>query len=191
MEGSVLFFYCKNDDRRNCLAAVLKGLLAQIVEINNEIFPYVYDECSKCSELALESLEFLKKLVECALEGTNPIWIVLDGLDECDRREKKKILSWFTTLVKSENLPGRIRVLVASQDEGDIRKQLIKRPCISLNESSQHKQAISIYATKKARKIIKKFELSEAPVAGPSVTEIVNLVTERAQGEQAYIQRFR
>jgi hypothetical protein len=80
----------------------LKGLLAQIIYINNEILPYVYDECSKSSELTLDSVDFLKNLVESALDGPDTIWIVLDGLDECERKEKKKILMWITSLVKSE-----------------------------------------------------------------------------------------
>jgi hypothetical protein len=182
--GSVLFFYCKNEDRsRNSLAAILKGFLAQIIFINAEIAPYVYDECSKSSELTLDSLEFLKKLIECALEGPRPIWIVLDGLDECEKKEKKKILTWITTLLKSEDQPGRLRVLLVSQDEGDIRRHLMKRPFISLHDSPQHKQAIRMYATRKASKIAKKFDLSRGMASKPSESDIIRLVTERAQGK--------
>jgi hypothetical protein len=120
----------------------------------------------------------------------NPIWIVLDGLDECEKKEKKKILTWITTLVKSEDQPGRLRVLVVSQDEGDIRRQLSKRPFISLHETPQHKQAIRTYATRKASKIAEKFDLHEGQALGPSESEIINLVTERAQGEQASVPRL-
>jgi hypothetical protein len=158
--------------------------LAQIIYINIEILPYVYDECSKSSELTLDSVDFLKNLVESALDGPDTIWIVLDGLDECERKEKKKILMWITSLVKSEQQPGRIRVLIISQDEGDIRKQLAKRPFISLNEAPQHKQAIHTYATRKAIKIREKFGLSESKALEPSELRIITLVTERAQGKK-------
>jgi hypothetical protein len=158
--------------------------LAQIIYINIESLPYVYDECSKSSELTLDSVDFLKNLIESALDGPDTIWIVLDGLDECERKEKKKILMWITSLVKSEQQPGRIRVLIISQDEGDIRKQLAKRPFISLNEAPQHKQAIHTYATRKAFKIRKKFGLSESKALEPSELRIITLVTERAQGKK-------
>jgi hypothetical protein len=107
---------------------------------------------------------------------------VLDGLDECERKEKKKILMWITSLVKSEEQPGRIRVLIISQDEGDIRKQFAKQPLVSLNEAPQHKQAIRTYATRKAIKIREKFGLSESKALEPSELSIITLVTERAQG---------
>jgi len=98
----------------------MKGLLAQSIYINTDIISYVYEECSNSRELVLESLEFLKKLLGYTLEGSNPIWIVLDGVDECEKKEKKNMLSWITTLVMSEEQPGRIRVLIVSQDEGVI-----------------------------------------------------------------------
>jgi hypothetical protein len=158
--------------------------LAQIIYINIEIMPYIYDECSKSSELTLDSVDFLKNLFESALDGLDTIWILLDGLDECEKKEKKKILMWIIPLVKSEQHPGRIRVLIISQDEGDIRKQLAKRPFISLNEAPQHKQAIHTYATRKAIKIREKFGLSESKALEPSELSIITLVTERAQGKK-------
>jgi hypothetical protein len=179
--GSLIFLYCRHQDKsRNSLAAMLKALLAQLLRVNPEVLSFIYEECAKSSELTLESLEPLKKLAEYALEGTQPIWIILDGLDECDKKEKKKILTWITAIVKSEDPPGRLRVLIVSQDEGDIRKSLTKRPSISLHDAPQHHEAIRAYATRKSIKLRQKFELS-----GSTERDIINIVTARSNGELA------
>jgi hypothetical protein len=184
--GSLIFFYCKHEDKsRNSLAAVLKALLAQLLRVNPEVLSFVYEECSKSSELTLESLETLKKLVEYALEGTQPIWIILDGLDECDKKEKKRILTWIAAIVKSEDPPGRLQVLIVSQDEGDIRKSLTKRAFISLHDAPQHQEAIRTYATRKSIKLRQKFELSRS-----TERDIISIVTTRSKGELPFSLNF-
>jgi hypothetical protein len=174
----LIFFYCKYEDRnQNSLRAVLKAFLAQLIQINPDIISHIHGEVSASSELTLETLEFLKKLVGYALEGSDPVWIVIDGLDECEKKEKKKILSWLMDILEAEECPGRIRLLVVSQDDGDIRKFLAKRPTMSLNNASQHQEAIRAYASRKSNKIKAKLEL-------PTSIErnIIELVTDRSKG---------
>jgi hypothetical protein len=175
----LIFFYCKYEDQnQNSLRAVLKAFLAQLIQIHGDILSHIYEEVSTSSELTLEALEFLKKLVGYALEGPNPIWIVIDGLDECDKREKKKILSWFKDILEAEECPGRIRLLVVSQDDGDIRKFLAKRPTMLLNGASQHQEAIEVYTRRKSSKIKAKLELPAS-----IEKDIIELVTDRSKGK--------
>lgn len=174
----MIFFYCKYEDRsQNSLIAVLKAFLAQLIQINPEVLSHIYEEVSARSELILETVDFLKRLVGYVLEGSDPLWIIIDGLDECDKKEKKKIMSWLIGILEAEEHPGRIRLLVVSQDDGDIRKLLSKRPTISLNNASQHQEAIRNYAIRKSNKIKTKLEL---PIS--IERNIVELVTDRSKG---------
>ena len=174
----LIFFYCKHEDRsRSSLAALLKGFLAQLIHINPEILSHIYEECSRSSELTLETLDFPKRLVECSLEGTRPVWIIVDGLDECEKKEKKNILTWIMATVNADNHTGRIRLLVISQDEGYIRKFLAKRPVISLSGVPQHEEAIRAYASRKSARLREKFELSP-----PTERHITAMVTARSKG---------
>ncbi|CZR51268.1 uncharacterized protein PAC_01143 [Phialocephala subalpina] len=81
-------------------------------------------------------------------------------------------------MVKAEDHTGRLRLLVISQDEGDIRKFLTKRPLISLNEAPQHQEAVRTYADKKSAELREKFELLLS-----SESHITNLITARSKGE--------
>ncbi|KAE8449030.1 hypothetical protein EG329_008618 [Mollisiaceae sp. DMI_Dod_QoI] len=174
----LIFFYCKYEDRsQNSLIAVLKGFLAQLIHLNPEVLSHIHEEVSKSSELTLETQKFLEKLVECALETSEALLIIIDGLDKCDKKEKKKIMSWFRSLLEAEDCPGRLRLLVVSQDEGDIRQYLAKRPSISLSDALQHQNAIRAYASRKAAKIRAKLEL---PVSTEKA--IIELVTNHSKG---------
>lgn len=101
---------------------MLKRFLAQLIRFNVDVLSYIYEDCWKSNELTLESLNFIKKIVEYALEGPQSTWIIIDGLNECEKKEKKKILTWITASLKSEVQPGRSRVIIVGQDDGDIRK---------------------------------------------------------------------
>jgi hypothetical protein len=143
------------------LAAIIKGLLTQLLSINPGVLSYIYEECAKSREVTIESLTTLKSLITIAFDCGKPLWIILDGLDECEVKERKKILSWILPLLKSEDEPSHIRLLVVSRDEGDIGKQLSKYPRVVLNSLAAHQNEIRVYTSKKVAKIQKKFDLSK------------------------------
>jgi len=145
--------------------------------IRPEVLAYIYEECSKSNELTLEIQNFLIKLVEYSMEGSQPLWIIIDGLDECDRKEKK-IMTWVMAMVNAETNTGRIRLFVISQDDGDMRKVLTKNHVISLSNTAQHEEAIRMFAAKKSVKLKEKFDLTSD--AERNITEII---TVRSKGE--------
>jgi hypothetical protein len=88
------------------------------------------------------------------------VYIVVDGIDECDVSERKSILSFFTSLIELDDLPGKIRALFVSQDENDIRKLLRTASVLRLTDS-HNKSDIESYATQWSSKIQNKFGLPE------------------------------
>ena len=54
-------------------------------------------------------------------------YVVVDGVDECPFREREQILKFAEEITSMHNVqtPGKLRVMVISQDENDIRKRLI------------------------------------------------------------------
>jgi hypothetical protein len=109
LEGSadrqVGFFYFKKDDLlRDSHIAMLKGLLAQVIRISSELLPYVYEEVSASLERVLGSPKTLMMLLETAFGAIEQLWMVLDGLDECGKKERKKILSWILKITSEGHL---------------------------------------------------------------------------------------
>jgi hypothetical protein len=157
----VLFFYFKKDDiQRGSLIALLRGCLAQLTRLAPDVPPYVYQEVSTSLERVLSSPETLMMLLENVLGAIEQLWMVLDGLDECERKERKKILSWISKIT-SERSPARVQVFITSQDKVDIRhalSPLARSPSISLQEPG-HQDDIRNYVSRKAGKRKQQFNL--------------------------------
>lgn len=64
--------------------------------------------------------------MDVVFSGTRRKYIVLDGVDECELEQRQSILKCLTSFVKEADHKdvGKIRLLVISQEEPDIRKAL-------------------------------------------------------------------
>ena len=101
---------------------------------------------------------------------------MVDGLDECDKGERKAILSVLSSIIiaaDSEN-PGMIRGLFISQDERDIRKLLCDASVIRFGAKDNQKD-IESYAAHRSVKIQQKFDL-------PTAMSLASIVSTRAEG---------
>ena len=94
--------------------------------MQDSVLRYLYEEASKSNEAVLSTTAVAQRLLEIALNSCAKIYIVLDGLDEYSRDDRKELTSWFQNLIAS--LPkadfGAIRCLFISQEDGFARKDL-------------------------------------------------------------------
>ncbi|KAI1376891.1 hypothetical protein F4677DRAFT_459629 [Hypoxylon crocopeplum] len=159
-----LFFYCKNgDDEKNSFTSIGRNFLAQLLNTNKEILlPYYWDKFSNSSEPVLNTYPLIESILEVALQTCASVYIVLDGIDECEREQRKRITGWFRGLVENLQPPhqDRIRCLFVSQDDGVARKDF--RALTSFKIESKHNRAdIEIYSKSAADKIQSSFQLSD------------------------------
>jgi hypothetical protein len=174
------FFYCKHKDaQRSTFNAVARGILAQLLRQNEDLLPYLFEKASMSGEVVLESPALTKELLETALKSSEIVYIVLDGLDECDPQEKKAIISWFQSVATSlsETEFDSIRCLFISQDDGEIGKLLSKVPAISIKPDDTRVD-IEAYAAIWSKKIQDKFDLFD-----DRREAILLTVAERANGK--------
>lgn len=99
---SVVYFYCKHgDSMRDSFMAVIRGILVQILRENDDLLPYLYEKASISGEPILRSPELARELLETALRSLAKVYVIIDGLDECDKNEQKKIITWFRSTIDS------------------------------------------------------------------------------------------
>ena len=129
------WFYCKfgNNDK-STLLAVLRGVIAQLVKANGQLYPRILAAKNTSGDLKLILQKVGKDLLAECLQVLEKTCIIIDGLDECDKDVRGEIISLFTRLVKERNdaIPGSLRILFVSTDEADIRKSLSKAVCLTL-----------------------------------------------------------
>ncbi|KAF1995032.1 hypothetical protein P154DRAFT_548731 [Amniculicola lignicola CBS 123094] len=121
---TVAFFYCKhgNPERDNFLW-MARSILAQLLKQHPVMLEYFFQKCCGDPKPILDSLVLVEELLAFAFENCSSAYVILDGLDECPRDERKHIVKWFRKLVEDPvNEPDRIRCLFISQDDGVARK---------------------------------------------------------------------
>ncbi|KAI9687323.1 MAG: hypothetical protein M1822_002366 [Bathelium mastoideum] len=160
---TVLYFYCKygNSERDNFIA-LARSLLSQFIQQDEDLLLYLYEQCCDSGEAELKSPSRVEELLQFVFQRCESAYIVLDGLDECGREERKSIAQWFRKLV--EDLPisesERLRCLFVSRDDGAARKDFsgLSYIKISLEDS---KPDIFDYCRIRAWQFNADFNLSE------------------------------
>jgi hypothetical protein len=159
-----------------------KSLAAQLIRENgsDDILYQFHENKSFGGTMALTSPKLAKEMLHLALNGTTKTkFIILDGLDECERRERKDIATWFQEEV--ENLPaselGSIRVLFVSQDDGVGRNDLAQVPVVKVSPA-ENREDIRVFAQSWQKRIEGRF--GDLSSAGFNIT---NIITAKSQGE--------
>ncbi|KAG9233941.1 hypothetical protein BJ875DRAFT_377537 [Amylocarpus encephaloides] len=178
-QPTVLYFYCKSgDSQRGNFVAIARGLLSQLLYQKRELLEYLHKEASISPEALLSSPKVAMELLKMAIQNCVSVYIILDGIDECPREERKFIASWFRNLV--EELPPSnaesIRCLFVSQDDGFARKDFAGLSTISIR-SKDNKLDIEEYSTIWAAKIKDRLKISDK-----TATKIITTISNTVEG---------
>jgi hypothetical protein len=152
--ASLAFFYCDfRDDDKKCLRGLLSSLLVQFCQASDTysaILSDFYSECDNGSRHPTDKalIGCLKRILEHP--GQAPIYIIIDGLDECPNTfgmpsPREKVLNFVEELVDLhlENL----HICITSRPEADVKVSLDRLPFnqISLDTETGQVQDIINY----------------------------------------------
>lgn len=179
---TLLFFYCKSrDNSRNDFVSIARSFLSELLRCHHDILsPFFYDKFSKSSEAVLSRLQNIEELLRVSLLNCDKVYIIIDGIDECGRYERKRITSWFRDIVENLEPPhlDRIRCLFVSQDDGVARKDFDGITALKIKPADVEND-IERYSLHEAGQIQSLFQLSDATRAN-----IVSKMRESANGRR-------
>lgn len=162
---TLLFFYCKNrDNSRNDFVSVARSFLSELLRCHADVLsPFFYDKFSKSSEAVLNKMQDIEELLGVAMLNCAKVYIIIDGIDECERNERKRITSWFRDIVENLEPPhlDRIRCLFVSQDDGVARKDFDGITTLKIKPTDVEND-IEQYSLHEAGQIQSMFQLSDA-----------------------------
>lgn len=179
-----LFFYCKHEDKeRNSFPALARALIQQAVCQSDDLLSFVYEEAATCGEKPLKSAARAEKVLDLALKSLGPVYIIIDGLDECDVSETPKITSWFIRYIHEETQLGNshTRCLILSQDDKETHRLLKLVPQISITEGDVASD-IKSFCKIEGSELKWKFGLAQ-----PECDGIINRVVDEAHGKRRSI----
>ncbi|KAL5330616.1 hypothetical protein ACEPPN_000135 [Leptodophora sp. 'Broadleaf-Isolate-01'] len=158
------FFYCKeNDSEKNSCISIYRGLLSQMLNNHRDLIPYCHDRMVSTGEINLTTVTQAESLLKVLFEKADNTRVVIDGLDECDVDQRKLLLAFFTDAVDhfDERDPGKLRVLLISQDYLDIQKALQCATVLKLTNENNEAD-IKTYVREWSLKFQSKYELEPA-----------------------------
>lgn len=157
----VIYFFCQGtDSRTNSIEAIIKGLILQLVNCDQELgesLRNLWDPISNCFHEDLSSWRnlwniFLDMLSTCT---SHKIYVIIDGLDECQGEE---MTSFLDVLVQfGLNSPSRVKWLVTIQpkvrtDEKPTTGSQAKQLNLELN-SDDVSEGVKKYAISKVAEL--------------------------------------
>ncbi|KAK5056694.1 hypothetical protein LTR84_012226 [Exophiala bonariae] len=116
-----------------------------ILRLKTELIPFVYEEVAKGSN---PTLARLRSLFRALLGSLDLVYLVVDGLDECDRNAQKETLQELldVPITDTSSQHYRLKILFCSRETEEIIRKLRKKPFISLSvEQESLSRDISAY----------------------------------------------
>ncbi|KAI8311745.1 Zinc finger protein [Colletotrichum sp. SAR11_59] len=179
---SVSYFYFKHgDDERNSHESFVRAILTQLISQNMMSSQEFFEDFAKQNEVSIRSRESLETLTQRALEEYRVSFLILDGLDECEREQARRTVEWLLALRRLDKYVGKtsLRIIFSGQRDGLLDDVLSEFPNIRL-ESTKHNADIERYSLQYASKRQKRFRLNK-----DLETHIASLVTKGAQGKDS------
>jgi NACHT domain len=152
--ASLAFFYCDfREDQKKGLRGLLSSLLVQLCHQSNSYCDILFEFYSEHDDGSRHPSDdalagCLKNLLE--LPGLAPIYLIMDGLDECPndsgvQSPRDEVLNLIEELIKPE-VPN-LRICVTSRPEIDIKDVLepLLFCTVSLHDEGGQKQDIGEY----------------------------------------------
>jgi hypothetical protein len=159
----VLIFYCKQGlPEHNSFLGLARSFLLQLLNQDKSFLLYLYRKHCDSNEAVLSSMPLVQEMLKFLLSSCKSAYIIIDGLDECEREERKLITQWFRHLVESlpESAPDRLRCLFVSQDDRIGSKDLQGIAKIKI-EPQDNMQDVLIYSRVQANELRRQFHFSE------------------------------
>ena len=166
---------------------ILRSLLFQLVNGNDDLIAHIYWEFVVCKKVAsVTILEQLMATVVTTILGepgqSQPIHVFLDGLDEIEAGKQRQVVSLIRKVASGARARGTVfKVLVSCRISPMLENILRKQPVVSLtDEKTCLEEAIRKYASHRLTTEAHKF--SQLGLSGSDLIEFGKIIARKADG---------
>ncbi|RFU25006.1 hypothetical protein B7463_g11335, partial [Scytalidium lignicola] len=168
---------------------ILKSLLLQLLRKDGDLVAHVYREFilgnNSPTVSALERvLQLLFKSMSHEPGQTEYVWIIFDGLDECETEKQARVVSLMNQIATQPSSSGgaTCKVLISSRTSPVLSHYLRKKQTVSLSNEKEHLQeAIRLYASQRLQSLEQKFR--QLHIRPGEIDEIERGIAKKADGE--------
>lgn len=136
-ESQVIFFYCKNGDHlKKTLDGVARSLIAQLLQLNPISLDFLYETAVSSGERHPSTFKTYQNILEHLLVAHDFLFIGIDGLDECEKEDRRLILSLLDKVLKVSSQHANVKMFLTSQKIKDMEDLLA--PAIRFDIGRRH-----------------------------------------------------
>ncbi|RFU25501.1 hypothetical protein B7463_g10833, partial [Scytalidium lignicola] len=171
---------------------ILRSLLLQLLRKDGDLVAHIYEDYVLGKKSP--TLQALEKLLKTLLTTTSHeshqneyVWIVIDGLDECEPQKQASVVNLMNQLTsRTSSLGGMIcKVLISSRSSKFLATRLRKKQVISLTEEKGCLDtAIKLYASHRLQSMHDK--LRQLDMQTKEIEDIEREITKKADGMFLY-----
>ncbi|KAF8856921.1 hypothetical protein BDZ45DRAFT_624593 [Acephala macrosclerotiorum] len=171
---------------------ILRSLLLQLLQKDCEIVAHVYED--RVLGKKPPAVQALERLLKTLFQNTSHeprqteyIWIVIDGLDECEAQKQASVVNFMNQLTsKTSSLGGMIcKVLISSRSSSIIANRLRGRQVVSLTDEKDCLDiAIKQYASQRLQSLHDK--LYQLDIRTKQIEDIELEITKKADAMFLY-----
>ncbi|KAH8173584.1 NACHT domain-containing protein [Sarocladium implicatum] len=180
--STAYFYFSHRKPLQDNFRSMATTLVAQLMQ-HDALLDYLYTTMSNGHAGNVSTKAEAGRLLDFSLR-VRKTFVVLDGLDECDRDERLHICEWFRSTVEKldRKQHGDIRCLFICQEDGIANKDLRDIAHLRITSELNRKDILSF--SRIAQNNIEA-QLGSCPL-GPEQASISDVVTHRANGMFIY-----
>ncbi|KAM0344892.1 hypothetical protein ACHAPU_007025 [Fusarium lateritium] len=171
---------------------ILKSLLLQFLRRDGDLVALIYKICILEKKSATITLleQLVQKLLTSMSSDPNQaeyLWIIIDGLDECDPDKQIRLISLINQLTSKPAVPGNTvcKVLVSSRAPSSALEKLRRKQIISLSEEKRLlNESIRQYVEQRLGSMNNK--LRQLDLGSSEIGEIRDAIVTKADGMFLY-----
>ncbi|PTB63085.1 hypothetical protein BBK36DRAFT_146201 [Trichoderma citrinoviride] len=176
----VCSYYCKDDHETTKLGNIYRSLIWQLLKRRPDLKARFYSWYKKAESRSqvnpTQSDEMLREFLLDALSSSKQcIFIVLDGLDECEGYSQGQILSLFRELLERE---ARLKVFLSSRYDDDVEKAL---------PAGASRIELVVGFSQDRDRIIANYLASQLNIPEQTREKVVDELAERADGSAIWL----
>jgi hypothetical protein len=168
---------------------ILKSLLLQVLRKDADLAAHVYKSCimEKKSPTITALEQLLQKLLASMSSDPNQaeyLWVVIDGLDECDPDKQLRLVRLINQLTSKPVVPGSTacKVLLSSRAPSTSLDRLKRKQIVSLSEEKTLlNAAIRQYVDQRLKSMDVK--LRQLKLQHADIEEIQGVIVTKSDGE--------
>jgi hypothetical protein len=175
---------------------ILRSLLLQLLQKDHELVAHVYQDAvlgkRPPTVQALEKLLYtLFTMTSREPRKTEYVWIVIDGLNECEAQKQASVISLINQIISKTAASGNTvcKVLISSRHSSHIADRLRMKQIVSLTEEKTNlKLAIRQYVAQRLQAFHEK--LRQLELGRKEIEDIEVVITNKADGMSRPILRY-